>query len=99
MLMVAILFLLKPDRLEAYPTFAMVGCTAKPALPTLRKTYECDNLFNRVAAPPSSLKPAPGFSPEGGTSLPVCVSHRILAPTQPFYILPMRKHLFQILRN
>ena len=70
--MVAILFLLKPDRLEAYPTFAMVGCTAKPA---------------------------PGFSPEGGTSLPVCVSHRILAPTQPFYILPMRKHLFQILRN
>jgi hypothetical protein len=40
-----------------------------------------------------------GFSPEGGTSLPVCVSHRILEATQPLYILPMRKHLFQILRN
>ena len=52
--------------------------------------------------PPSRLAPltpAPGFSPEGGTSLPVCVSHRILARTQPFYILSMRKHLYQILRN
>ena len=35
--MVAILFLLKPDRLEAYPTFAMVSCAAKPASPTRRK--------------------------------------------------------------
>jgi hypothetical protein len=26
--MIAILFLLKPDRLEAYPTFAMVGQTS-----------------------------------------------------------------------
>ena len=25
------------DRLEAYPTLAMVGCEAKPALPTLRQ--------------------------------------------------------------
>ena len=32
------LSLLKADRLEAYPTFAMVGCAAKPASPTLRKT-------------------------------------------------------------
>jgi hypothetical protein len=38
MLMIAILFLLKPDRLEAYPTFAMVGCAAKPASTTRRKT-------------------------------------------------------------
>jgi len=50
----------------------------------------------------SILKPASCcmvFSPEGDTSLPVCVSYRILAPTQPFYILPMRKHLYQVLRN
>jgi hypothetical protein len=51
---------------------------------------------NRLAPPRT---PSPGFSPEGGTSLPVCVSHRILARTQPFYILSMRKHLYQILRN
>ena len=31
------LSLLKADRLEANPTFAMVGCAAKPALPSLRK--------------------------------------------------------------
>jgi len=30
---------MKADRLEAYPTFAMVGCAAKPASPTLRKTW------------------------------------------------------------
>ena len=29
--------ILKADRLEAYPTFAMVLCAAKPALPTLRQ--------------------------------------------------------------
>jgi hypothetical protein len=51
---------------------------------------------NRLAPPRT---PAPGFSPEGGTSLPVCVSHRILARTQPFCILSMRKHLYKILRN
>jgi hypothetical protein len=28
-----------------------------------------------------------GFRPEGDTSLPVCVSHRTLVTTQPFYIL------------
>jgi hypothetical protein len=39
-----------------------------------------------------------GFSPEGDTSLPVCVSHRTLATTQPFFILQMRQHPFQILR-
>ena len=38
--MVAVLFLLKPDRLEAYPTFAMVSCAAKPASPTLRKIHD-----------------------------------------------------------
>ena len=32
--------LLKADRLEAYPTFAMLGCAEKPALPTLRKTLK-----------------------------------------------------------
>ena len=32
------LSLLKADRLEAYPTFAMLGCAAKPAAPSLRKT-------------------------------------------------------------
>jgi hypothetical protein len=26
--------------LEAYPTFAMVGCAAKPSSPTLRKTLK-----------------------------------------------------------
>ena len=111
------LSLLKADRLEAYPTFAMVGCAAKPASPTLRKT-------SKPLGPPSppglwlggegaggvrgmTARKARwaveirllGFSPEGGTSLPVCVSHRTLATTQPFYIFPMRKHLFQILRN
>jgi hypothetical protein len=43
MLMIAILFLLKPDRLEAYPTFAMVGGAAKPRSPavaTCRQTVE-----------------------------------------------------------
>jgi len=39
-----------------------------------------------------------GFSPEGDTSLPVCVSHRTLATTQPFSNLQMRQHPFQILR-
>ena len=39
-----------------------------------------------------------GFSPEGDTSLPVCVSHRTLATTQPFFILQMRQHPFQMLR-
>ena len=34
------LSLLKADRLEAYPTFAMVGCAAKPASPSLRKTLK-----------------------------------------------------------
>jgi hypothetical protein len=34
------LSLLKADRLEAYPTFAMVGCAAKPSSPTLRKTLK-----------------------------------------------------------
>ena len=29
---------MKADRLEAYPTFAMLGCAAKPAAPSLRKT-------------------------------------------------------------
>jgi hypothetical protein len=39
-----------------------------------------------------------GFSPEGDTSLPVCVSHRNLATTQPFFILQLRQHPFQLLR-
>ena len=38
-----------------------------------------------------------GFSPEGDTSLPVCVSHRTLATTQPFHFLQMRQHPFQML--
>jgi len=40
-----------------------------------------------------------GISSEGDISLPVCVSHRTRATTQPFCILPMRQHLVQILRN
>jgi hypothetical protein len=39
-----------------------------------------------------------GFSPEGGTSLPVCVSHRTLASTQTFYLLQMRQQPFQLIR-
>jgi len=181
------LSLLKADRLEAYPTFAMLGCAAKPAAPSLRKTAKplgpplptralaggegagggegvdraqgslgsrsraeikkvsCNSPMrdgglrgkarfthpteNRQAAwPPLPTRALTGgegagggegddraqgslgsrsraeirlfvFSPEGGTSLPVCESHRILAPTQPFYVLPMHKHLYQILRN
>ena len=62
------------------------------------RTEVGDRLFP-VAPQASPLKPAPGFSPEGGISLPVCVSHRSRATTQPFHILPMRQHLYQILRN
>jgi len=36
-----------------------------------------------------------GFSPEGGTCLPVCVSHRTLVTTQLFYILQTRQHPYQ----
>jgi hypothetical protein len=53
---------------------------------------------NPNAHSPNRLAP-PDFSPEGDTSLPVCVSHRTLATTQPFDILPMRKHPLQIMRN
>jgi hypothetical protein len=43
--------ILKADRLEAYPTFAMVGCAAKPRSPdvaTCRQTVEA------LLAPPST---------------------------------------------
>jgi hypothetical protein len=51
-----------------------------------------------MAHPPNRLAP-PDFSPEGDTSLPVCVSHRTLETTQSFDILSMRKHPLQIMRN
>ena len=47
--------LLKADRLEAYPTFAMVGYAAKPAAPSLRKT-----------AKPLGPPPHQGFGWGGG---------------------------------
>ena len=63
------------------------------------------NLQCRAIVPNSSARRASGgllrlfgFSPEGDTSLPVCVSHRNPATTQPFFILQMRQHPFQLLR-
>jgi hypothetical protein len=62
------------------------------------RTEVGDRIFP-VTPQASPLKPAPGFSPEGVTSLPVCVSHRTLATTQPFYFFWMRQHLFSIIRS
>jgi hypothetical protein len=42
----------------------------------------------------SPLKPAPGFSPEGGTSLPVCVSHRTLANKRHVWYQPRHCMLY-----
>jgi hypothetical protein len=62
------------------------------------RTEVGDRIFP-VTPQASPLKPAPGFSPEGDTSLPVCVSHRTLATTQPFDFFWMRQHLFSIIRS
>jgi hypothetical protein len=60
-----------------------------------RFTHPTENNPNALTSQTAwPLKPAPGFSPEGETSLPVCVSHRTLETTQPFYIHQMRQHLF-----
>jgi hypothetical protein len=48
-------------------------------------------IFEVVILKPQVFLRLIGFSPEGDTSLPVCVSHRTLAKTQPFFTLEQTK--------
>jgi len=55
--MIAILFLLKPDRLEAYPTFAMVGKTSV----SISRLASCSWPYNTTTSPGSMVSPGPGI--------------------------------------